>query len=85
MKGQIAKGKKKVGITLTAKPYEELQGLVKEMGWPLNWLSLEFDKIVQGLLVVAKQAKQDALNQKEMTEAEAKKRYEEIMRKVMED
>lgn len=76
--------KKKVNITLAKDNWENLQALVKALGWPKNWLSCEIDKLVAGLLIVAKQAKEDAENRLQMTEEEAKKRYEELMRRMME-
>lgn len=76
--------RKRVNITLNADPYEQLMALAKELGFRNNWLGQEIDKLIAGLLVIAKQAKKDAEEQKEMTEAEARKRYEELMRRFLE-
>lgn len=72
-------------LRLNAEPYEELQALVRELGWPKTWLTHEVDRLVAGLLLVAKQAKQDAEERRQMTEAEARKRYEELMRRFLEE
>lgn len=76
--------KKKINITVNKANWEEMQGLVRELGWKNNWLSSQIDKMVAGLIVVAKQAKKDAADKKEMTDAEARKRYEHLMRKILE-
>ena len=76
--------RKRVTITLSAEPYEQLMALAKHIGFRNNWLGLEIDKMVAGLLVIAEQAKRDAEEKIEMTEAEARKRYEDLMRKVLE-
>jgi len=76
-------GKNQVNIRVHRENWDELQALVKALGWPKNWLSCQIDEMVAGLLVVAKQAIQDAQDQKEMTEAEAKKRYEDLMRTIL--
>lgn len=84
MKGQPAKGMKRVYLTVSEEPYKRLQSLVRALGWKKNWLSREVDKVVQGLLIVAEQAIKDAEEQREMTELEAKKRYEDLMRSILE-
>lgn len=76
--------KKKINIAVQKANWEELQGIVKYLGWPKSWLSSEIDRLVAGLVIVARQAKEDAEKKVEMTEAEAKKRYEDLMRKLME-
>ena len=76
--------KKKINITVNKANWEEMQCLVRELGWKNNWLSSQIDKMVAGLIVVAKQAKKDVADKREMTEAEARKRYEELMRKILE-
>ena len=76
--------RKRVSITLNAEPYENLMDLARVLGFRNNWLSLEIDKLIAGLLVIAEQAKKDAEDNKEMTEAEAVKRYEDLMRKFIE-
>lgn len=77
--------KKRKLLALEAEPYEKLQALVKELGWPKTWLSHEVDRLIAGLLAVAEQAKKDAEELKEMTEAEAQKRYENLMRVFLEN
>ena len=79
----IAKGKKRVLITVTAEPWERLQAKAKSAGLPQNWLSSEIDRFIPGLLAVVEQAEQDALDRREMTEAEAMARYAELMMKQM--
>lgn len=76
--------RKRVNITLNADPYEHLMALAKHLGFRNNWLGQEIDKLIAGLLMVAEQAKKDAEEKKEMTEAEARKRYEDLMRKILE-
>jgi len=76
--------RKRISITVDTEPYEALRVLTKKLGWRDNWLSLEIDKLVAGLLVVAAQAAKDVEEQVEMTEEEAKKRYEDLMRKIIE-
>jgi len=79
----IAKGKKRVLITVTAEPWERLQAKAKSAGLPQNWLSTEIDRFVPGLLAVVEQAEKDALDRREMTEAEAMARYAELMTQQM--
>jgi hypothetical protein len=76
--------RKRVNITLNAEPYEKLMELAKILGFRNNWLGQEIDKMIAGLLIIAEQAKRDAEEKKEMTEAEARKRYEDLMRVVLE-
>lgn len=76
--------KKKKMLALEAEPYERLQALVKDLGWPKNWLAGQIDQVIAGLLLVAEQAKKDAENLQNLTEAEASKRYEDMMRKILE-
>lgn len=77
--------KTKKMLTLEKEPYEKLQRLVKHLGWPKTWLAHEMDRMIAGLLQVAEQAIRDAEEAKEMTEAEARKRYEDMMRKILEE
>jgi len=70
-------------MALEKEPYERLRALIKELGWPKTWLAGEIDKMIAGLLQVAEQAIQDAKDHKEMTEEEAKKRYEDLMRAIL--
>jgi len=76
--------RKRISITVNAEPYEALRQLTKELKFRDNWLSLEIDNLIAGLLVIAVQAKKDAEERVEMTEEEARKRYEDLMRKVLE-
>lgn len=76
--------RKRISITVNAEPYEALRQLTKELKFRDNWLSLEIDNLIAGLLVIAAQAKKDAEERAEMTEEEARKRYEDLMRKVLE-
>lgn len=76
--------RKRITITVDADPYEHLMSLAKHLGFRNNWLSLEIDKLVAGLLVIAAQAKKDAEEKMELTEAEARKRYEDLMRTFLE-
>lgn len=76
--------RKRISLTVNAEPYEQLRSLTKFLGWRDNWLSLELDKLISGMLVVAEQAKRDAESKVEMTEAEARKRYESLMRTILE-
>ena len=68
-------------ITVTAEPWEQLQKQAKEAGMPYNWLSSAIDGFIPGLLAVVEQAKEDAKNRREMTEAEAMARYAELLMK----
>jgi len=77
--------KKKKLLALEAEPYERLQALVKELGWHKSWLAHEIDRLIVGLLVVAEQAKKDAESLREMSEEEARKRYEDLMRRFLEE
>ncbi len=81
MKPEKKTGKKRVLITVTAEPYERLRDLIVKAGLPKNYISYQLDLLVQGILPVAEQAYKDAMEKKEMTEEEAKKRYAEIARK----
>jgi hypothetical protein len=83
-KPRTTEERKRVSITVNAEPWDKLRILTKEIGWRDNWFGLEVDRMVAGMLVVAEQAKKDAEEQKKMTEAEAKKRYESLMRVVLE-
>lgn len=76
--------KQKKQLALEKAPYEELQALIKELGWPKYWLAHQMDKMIAGLIVVAKQAKKDAEELKGLTEEQAQKRYEDMMRMIME-
>lgn len=76
--------RKRVSITVNAEPWEELRRLTKLLGWRDNWLALQLDEMVAGMLIVAEQAQKDAEEKVQMTEAEARKRYEDLMRMVLE-
>lgn len=77
--------KKRILLTVEAEPFDEIKALAREIGWPKTWLSLEIDKLIAGLLLVARQAKKDAEERRQMTEEEARKRYEELMRRFLEE
>lgn len=73
--------RKRICIMVNADPYEELRRLTKELGWRDNWLGLEIDKMIEGALNVAAQAKIDAAKDLPEPEEDRITRYEEIMRK----
>jgi len=77
--------RKRISITVDAEPYEALRALTKKLGWRDNWLSLQIDELIAGMLVVAAQAAKDVEEQREMTDEEAKKRYEGLMRQILEE
>lgn len=77
--------KKRILLSVEAEPFDEIKVLAREIGWPKTWLSREIDKLIAGLLLVARQAKKDAEEQKRMTEEEARKRYEGLMRRFLEE
>lgn len=76
--------RKRITLTVNAEPYDALRKLTKQLDFRDNWLSLEIDKLIGGLLVIAEQAKKDAESREYMTEAEARARYEDLMRKFLE-
>lgn len=69
---------------MNAEPFDRLRELTKELGWRDNWLGLELDKMVAGMLVVAEQAQRDAERKDQMTEDQARERYESLMRIALE-
>ena len=81
----IGKGKKRVQVTVDAKAFDELRRLGKAAGFQDGWLSVEFDRFVRSLHSVAIQAVQDAESKQEMTDAQARERYERLMRQKLED
>ena len=76
----IGKGKKRVQVTVDSKAFDELRELGRAAGFRDGWLSVEFDRMVRALHSVVLQAVQDAQDKQEMTEDQAKKRYEALMR-----
>lgn len=80
----IAKGKKRITITVDSEPYERLRELTKILGWKDNWLGPELDKLIAGVLIVAEQARKDAEEKLQLTEEQAAKRYEDLMRATLE-
>lgn len=76
--------KKRVAITVQAEEWEKLQALGKFLGYKKDWLSKEIQHLVAALIVVADQAKQDAVERSQMTEEEARVRYEQLARSVIE-
>ena len=81
----IGKGKKRVNLTVDQKSWDELRALGRAAGFRVDWLSVEFDRFLRSLHSVAMQAVEDAQQKQEMTEAEAKERYEKLMRKKLEE
>ena len=81
----IGKGKKRVQVTVDSKAFDELRELGRAAGFRDGWLSVEFDRIVRALHSVALQAVQDAQDKQEMTEDQAKKRYEALARQKLEE
>ena len=52
--------------------------------WPFfnpDWISLELNRMIKALRSVAHQAIEDSKTKQEMTEEQARKRYEDLMRK----
>ena len=49
--------KKRILLSVEAEPFDEIKVLAREIGWPKTWLSREIDKLIAGLLLVARQAK----------------------------
>lgn len=72
-------------VTVDEKSWEELRSLGKAAGFRRDWLSVEFDRMVRSLHSVAMQAVQDAQDEREMTDAQARERYEILMRQKLED
>lgn len=81
----IGKGKKRVNLTVDQKSWDELRALGRAAGFRVDWLSVEFDRLLRSLHSVAMQAVEDAQQKQEMTDAEAKERYEKLMRKKLEE
>ena len=81
----IGKGKKRVQVTVDSKAFDELRELGRAAGFRDGWLSVEFARLVRALHSVALQAVQDAQDKQEMTEDQAKKRYEALARQKLEE
>ena len=81
----IGKGKKRVNLTVDQKSWDELRALGRAAGFRRDWLSVEFDGFLRSLHSVAMQAVEDAQQKQEMTDDEAKERYEKLMRKKLEE
>ena len=81
----IDKNKKRISLTVEAEPYEDLRRLGRLAGFNSDWISAEFNRMVKALRSVAHQAIEDAAHKKEMTEEQARKRYEDLMRKKLEE
>jgi len=77
--------KKRVFITVTREPYEELRSLFGEAGYKPSYLSEQFDHLVHALLPVARQAKIDALRRKQMTIEEMSERYGKLAEAAMKE
>jgi len=71
-------------VTVKAEPYERLRELTRLLGWKDSWLGPELDKLIAGVLIVAEQAKKDAEENLKLTEEQAAKRYEDLMRATLE-
>lgn len=79
----LPEGKKRVALSVDSQIWEEIQSYRKKAGMPQNWLSTAINEFLPGLLAVVKQAEKDAVERKNMTEEEAMKRYEDLMRKEL--
>ena len=54
--------------------------------WPVfnpDWISLELNRMIKALRSVAQQAIEDSKTKREMTEEQARKRYEDLMREKL--
>lgn len=71
-------------VTVKAEPYDRLRELTRLLGWKDSWLGPELDKMIEGVLIVAEQAKKDAEDKLQLNEEQAKKRYEDLMRATLE-
>lgn len=76
--------RKRISLTVPAEEYERLREMGKRAGFRYDWISVELSKLVRVLYTVAEQAVKDAEDRRQMTEEEAKKRYEDIARKATE-
>lgn len=75
---EIPEGNKRVMINVPTETWERLQALAKEVGMPPGWLSAQISQFLPGLLIVAEQAKKDAEARLQLSETQAKKRYEKL-------
>ena len=73
--------KKRISLTVEAEPYEDLRRLGDLAGFNPDWISLELNRMIKALRSVAQQAIEDSKTKREMTEEQARKRYEDLMRK----
>lgn len=64
--------KKRISITVTAEPYDNLQRNAKRAGFGAKWFGREIDKLVQGLDKIVTIAAQLRETGYEMTEKERK-------------
>lgn len=76
--------KKRVALTVPAEEYESLRAMGKKAGFPDHWISDQFGTVIKVLHAVAEKAVKDAEEKRQMSEEEAKKRYEEIARQAVE-
>ena len=52
-------------------------------GFNPDWISLELNRMIKALRSVAQQAIEDSKTKREMTEEQARKRYEDLMREKL--
>ena len=75
--------KKRISLTVEAEPYEDLRRLGDLAGFNPDWISLELNRMIKALRSVAHQAIEDSKTKREMTEEQARKRYEDLMREKL--
>lgn len=75
--------KKRISLTVEAEPYEDLRRLGDLAGFNPDWISLELNRMIKALRSVAQQAIEDSKTKREMTEEQARKRYEDLMREKL--
>ena len=75
--------RKKNFFTVEAEPYEDLRRLGDLAGFNPDWISLELNRMIKALRSVAQQAIEDSKTKREMTEEQARKRYEDLMREKL--
>ena len=75
--------KKEFLLLSEAEPYEDLRRLGDLAGFNPDWISLELNRMIKALRSVAQQAIEDSKTKREMTEEQARKRYEDLMREKL--
>lgn len=73
---------KRAQITVIKEEWEEVQSLLKLGGLPKNFMSVLFQDIVKGMLPGLRQAKEDQIQKRLMTQAEGEKRYRDLAEKA---